>query len=128
MLRDKALWFVTALAALLVVWQFLGVMMLGTSGYTTDVPATASLDRSTSVLVADCADELATADDVVQIVDSTFFWSAGRERHRSAAGPSSSDVPGCEFTTVPSGSPTSSYLGSRPSGTRSLASLQVFRC
>ncbi|MHA5048899.1 hypothetical protein [Streptomyces sp. SD15] len=128
--QDRTPRFVLALAALLVA-LFIGVMVPGAFGHATYGPASAPLEWSTSAVVADHADEIATCGDVGQIVDRTS-WPAGRDRHRPAAEPdtkpSAGGVRGDEFIALPPGGLAASHLASRSSATHSLASLQVFRC
>ncbi|MER5806150.1 hypothetical protein [Streptomyces mirabilis] len=128
--RDRTPRFVLALAALLVA-LFIGVMVPGASGHATYGLAAAPLERSTSVALADRADEFATCGDVGQIA-APPSWLVGRDRHRSAAEPdtkpSAGGVRGDEFFALPPGGLTASHLASRSSAAHSLASLQVFRC
>lgn len=78
--------FVFVLAVLLVALQFLGVIAPGSSGPSGSGSASASLDWSTTAVVADRADEFADRADVGQLADPTCRL-AGRDRHRPAARP-----------------------------------------
>jgi hypothetical protein len=124
--RDRNPRFVLALAVLLVALQFIGVLAPASAG----TPPMAR-ESSTSMVIADHADEFATCGDVGQIVDPAS-WLAGRDRHRPVAEPDAKTpvggTQGYESTAPPPGSLTASHLASRASATNSLAALQVLRC
>jgi hypothetical protein len=127
MSRDRKRLLVLALAALLVALPFLGVL--------TSTPASASpraVGSSTSWVVEDSTDELASCGDAGAVADPDA-WPAGRDRNRPVASPdtkaSAGGLRAHEYTALPPGSLPPSHLASRAASVvQSAASLQVFRC
>jgi hypothetical protein len=130
--RDSKPRFVLALAALLVALQFMGAMAHGASGrvHQSFAPAS-SLSSSTSVNVAERADESATCGEAEHVAGPAS-WLAGRDRHRPAPN-SDTKAPVCgvrgdAFTTLSPGDDVTARLVSGVSSAPSLVSLQVCRC
>ncbi|MFF3712959.1 hypothetical protein [Streptomyces phaeochromogenes] len=130
--RNRTPRFVLALAALLVALQFLSAMVPGASGRANHSPAQATpLVSSTSVNVADRAEESATCGEAGHIADPAS-WLAGRDRHRPTPN-SDTRAPVCgvrayAFTALPPGDQAASQLALGVSAAPALASLQVCRC
>ncbi|MFE3828511.1 hypothetical protein [Streptomyces sp. NPDC059092] len=129
--REKTTRFGLALAALLVVLQFVGLMVPGTTGHDRYSPATVTTAPSANMVTADLVDEFATCGDGERTLDPAP-WLGGRDRHRPSPEPDTKPCAGgiwaTEFTALPPGGLTVSRLKAKSSVSHSLTSLQVFRC